>query len=425
MITEEFYNKVHKKADGKFADTPGPGNAKGARPKTASEKAAHAKLMAKPKTKAGSVVVSETAAKPATKKAAPAPKPKPKPAASKPAAKKPAPAPAKPEPKKPAAKKDTPEPKKVTVKKELVDKVKAKGSANDDINKPLADLSDAAIDKLSVQLMKGKDASKDYELHGPKDDPDAPYGYIINYNTDHFYDMKKGQTVQQGIDAMNKKETNVKVPKPKPVPKVVESADDTPEGRRIAKILGTRTNRLVPSKTVADNDEIGRGRAMGMNETPPPIGVKAAKLSDDHIAALGEYRGNAFKAINTTLRIGKPTSGSQSPTAIKVWEVVADLDGAFKAAPLTAKDIVVYRGTKKGLPNSFTDRAFTSTSYSMDIAKEFGELIKIVIPKGTPVLKMSGGFSEKHYQGESELLLPRNSTYVIQPDGSYKVTTPK
>lgn len=418
MSWEEFYNKVHSKKDGKFADTPGPGHAKGAPKATPAQAAALKKVLSGPKTPGGSVMVNGKVVKKVTKEmlaaavakkkaaALAASKPTPKPAAK--SASKPKPA-AKPTPK--------PEPK-AKVSKEAAKVIKTKApvvkattkvktdegdSYGPEFSKTFSDIKSKDIYPMQVKLQK-KPGMRDYELNGPEDD--EPYGYIINAKTENYISLKKGQTIESAIKQLASKEGLDEV----------SAVKENSSTARIESILFGRGNRLGTG-SIADNDDIGSGKAKGMNQSPPPSGVKQSKLTDDHIAAIGEYRGSAYLELNTALRKGKADGPG-------VKDIVADLDSAFKAASKTTKDIIVYRGVEIDLPKKFTDSAFSSTTYDQQTAKGFGTVIKIVIPKGSSVLKLSGGAEERHYGGESELLLPRGVTFMQQPDGSYLAKMP-
>lgn len=370
ISVQEFYNKVHDKSDGKFADTPGPGHAKGAPKATPKQAAALKKVLSKPKTKAGSVIVADKKASVSDLKAAVA--------------------------------------KKIADKKLASTPPKPKVEA-----KPLAPLKHLTTDQVlhtAVSKLSKEHISADvldrlkfvgYEHHGPEKGREN--GFLVHVQSGNSIDYAPGMSMADAAAKVSK------------VGKAKASTKDTAEEQRIAKVMTTRKSR-VSSSSVAHLDDIGSGKALGMNEIPPPKGIAKTKLTDDDIAVLGEYRGTVYKEINGALRSGKP--GSKGISAI-----VADLDSAFSRAGRTTEDVVVYRGTEKKMSKSFLDKGFTSTTYEHASAADFGEVISIRIPKGTRVLKLSGSSNEGHPGGESEILLPRNSTFTIQADGSYVVKT--
>lgn len=430
MITVEFYNKVHKKSDGKFAQTAGPSHAKGAPDQ--SSPAAKAKatalkktIAAKPKTSAGSVVVSgdkltkyskattaqikATVAKHvAAKKAAGSSSSSDKksaPEVKKPASvvKKAAAAVKKPAPESPALSK--------LVAKTKIDPKIAASYQNPLLHKPVEKLTTKEQNEMFNALYGSKGAGSLYEYH-PGQDDGSKHGYLIDGGgTEKYVALKAGMTIAEAASLLIKK-VGAEPAAPKEAP-----VKGTSEEKRIANLLKNVPSRIIAHNTVSDLDEIGGGTAMGMNATPPPSGIKASKLTDDHIIALAEYRGSGYKQINDALRKDtKQSAGTKS--------VIDNLDAAFKSAAKSTKEITVYRGIggKFAPGKGFTDKGFTSTTYNQGDSTSFGDkTIRIVISKGTPLLKVSGDSSQGFYSGEAELLLPRGMTYVRQSDGSYRV----
>lgn len=407
----EFYNKCNSSTDGKFCDTAG-GNKKGAsETKKAAASKASKKILATEasdgtvKVKAGTstpVVKAKITKTAAPKKAGGA------------------------ESKKATQKKsaaDETEKKVVTVSKKTAEKSeavaskakpKAKAAGDPDLdgipdavkNKPMVDMTPAELKAAAKALSKGP--LKTFELDLDNYSGTDPHGSVYDTNTDNFHSLKKGQSLAEAIAIVKEKNHPV---------------DESDESRRVSALAESRISKLNGG-SVKDTDTFN-GEGLGMNELPPPSGVnKTHNLTDDNISAMIEYRGDGFAPINSALRGQKKASAA-------VKELTADLDDAFLNGHVTTKDIVVYRGMnlsqQKKVGGGFRDDGFTSTTYSPDATSAYlfgSDVIKIVVPKGTPVLKMSGGAGkgDKHPGGESELLLNRGGTYTEQPDGSYRVT---
>ncbi len=360
MITEEFYNKVHKKADGKFANTPGVPHVKNtaaakAKAVASDKKAGVWGVTSKPK----SVIKSEAKKKLADKPADKAPK-----SATKPEVKS-----------KPAVKKAAPKPEAIakgTVKVVAKAKVAAKKSGDDEL-----------ITKITHQMDKNDLAhwatdQKDFKTAKEK----------LAFLKDNYPDLH---------DKATSKSSTSKDP--------------------VERVAADRFDRSGNSLKQTDPFS---GKSAGMNSTPPPKGAQSLKnMTDDHIAAMLDYRGEGFMDINSQLR-----SGNVKPAVAAAIKV---LDSAFDAVPMTTEDFVVYRAigylNPKDLGRQFTDQAYVSTSYSRDIAQNFAiemtddpksPVITIKVPKGSKVLKLS---DEKGH--EAEILLPRYAKFTLQSDGTY------
>lgn len=446
----EFYNKCNSSTDGKFCSTAG-GNKKGTTAAQRATAAKKAKAILATEAKDGTVKVKSGShtpvakgggggSAPAPKKAAPASKPKasvvkstPKPAA-KPAPEKVVTVPKKTAekvaPKKTASKKDE-ENDKVTVPKKTAEKAgvaeKATPGMDPDvkaihkkhgaaITKPADKMTEDEVDKVTNDMFDDPKLTRYDFFHKMSTGHDKHS--LFDTVTETEYMFKPGESIADAVKSIKA------LSKGKPKINEVEEDDYFAEAKkgddddRIITIANERKSRL--GKNSLAHHDISNGAPTGMNQLPPPAGTKKAKLSDDEVAALVEYRGENHKIINKGLR-------GQVKKSKAVDEVVADLDSAFAKAPVTTKDITVYRGTAAKLTKGdFKDNGFTSTTYDEGAARDFGDtVIKIVIPKGTPVLKLSGGGKEGHYGGESELLLPRGSEYARQPDGSYIVNVAK
>lgn len=179
-------------------------------------------------------------------------------------------------------------------------------------------------------------------------------------------------------------------------------------------------------RLIRDDDPFGNPASF--NESPPPKGVVPSKLSDQGLTAALTYRGEAFVDVTSLLRKGK--SDEAFITSSQAQKIVNDLDEVFRDAQRTTEDIVVMRSISKSMKmgKKFVDKAFVSTTYEKQVAEEFGyqsydesKIIRIVIPKGTRVLKMSGYNPKDARGGEAEILLNRGSTFELQADGSFRL----
>jgi hypothetical protein len=155
----------------------------------------------------------------------------------------------------------------------------------------------------------------------------------------------------------------------------------------------------------------------GFNTGPPPPGLpkSVAFSSDEIVEALGQYRGIDYKAINAVAR--GAAEGVRPDVAKEMESVIENLDRAFSEAGKTTEVMTVYRGVENLLVHpdtkaspfgaSFSDKGFVSTSLDERIASDFGALVKIRIPKGSQVIRMSDKTLE------DEVLLPRNATFTF------------
>lgn len=205
---------------------------------------------------------------------------------------------------------------------------------------------------------------------------------------------------------------------------------------RVAVIPGE--GRMLP-RVVAFNpnhDELGRfAEGDGGKETKSPksfgsaraaaVGAREAKAdawkkaaSKGSLAAVKHYQSDAYEDINKQLR-GRGASKDNRAT-------VEAIDRAFESAPATTKDLIATRQmnwskfasmAKPGA--TFSDKAFVSTTLNSKLelpdiinygSKNFVNL-SIKVPKGSKALYLP---KNPHFtQDESELLLPRNSSFKI------------
>lgn len=141
----------------------------------------------------------------------------------------------------------------------------------------------------------------------------------------------------------------------------------------------------------------------------------AGGLSEQHEAAVQAYTGTEYMAVNDHLR----GFGDDEEAA----RLVKHLDAAIKKAPPAPDDLVVYRGVARlddaeldfKVGQTFTDKAYMSTSMNRDVAQGFLDgdktaLLEIKVPKGT-----RGAYVDmvSDHDNEQEFLLPRATKLKI------------
>ena len=155
-------------------------------------------------------------------------------------------------------------------------------------------------------------------------------------------------------------------------------------------------------------------------------------LSAEEYSALVEYKREGFRSLNRGLR---DHDGNLSRLRPEDRRRAEGLDAALEKTPPLERPLVVYRGR---LPDAvleafeageeetlvgqvFGDPAYTSTSLSSGIAREYGgssrfpdSVGKITLPRGTKV----GCVDAVLDKGQSELLLPREAKVRI--DKAYR-----
>jgi hypothetical protein len=155
-------------------------------------------------------------------------------------------------------------------------------------------------------------------------------------------------------------------------------------------------------------------------------------LSPEEYSALDEYKKEGFRSLNRGLR---DHDGDFSMLPPEDRRRAEGLDAALEKTPPLERPVVVYRGR---LPDAvleafeadeeetlvdqvFGDLAYTSTSLSSGIAREYGgssrfpySVGKITLPRGTK----AGYVDAVLDKGQSELLLPREAKVRI--DKAYR-----
>lgn len=125
-------------------------------------------------------------------------------------------------------------------------------------------------------------------------------------------------------------------------------------------------------------------------------------LTNEQQQAIHYYGEDGAGSINHSLRHDQMLSG-------KDVEAMERLDSAMKPLPW---DAIVYRsasGLDKLIDNGIIeDKGFVSTSARQQTARAFGGIFKtrIFLPKGTPAIAFN-------FNGEQEILLPRNSRFRV------------
>jgi ADP-ribosyltransferase exoenzyme len=254
---------------------------------------------------------------------------------------------------------------------------------------------------------------------------------------DKYRNLKSGEILR----------SNVSIPHPPATP-----AAKTLPGARAGTSRGTPpATRLkpnpAPKRSFAEMLEKASART-------PEEGLDAAKLSmlhrsggrtsllkDDEIRAIGKYRANHYDDINGFLRTGKElqTLGRlESLSSEELASTIKDIDGAFKRA-LVSEDVVAYRGASLKTEDFFGGRfdqnlkgfmwredAYVSTSTMKREAERFARtgmfqeaagqrsvLMRIVVPKGSRGIQLSG------VNAEAELLLDRKYEFRVVADNGF------
>lgn len=138
------------------------------------------------------------------------------------------------------------------------------------------------------------------------------------------------------------------------------------------------------------------------------------RLSTSEVKAVDAYKGYGYKKINGQLRAGKEGG-----------ETVRQLDSAISKGSLGGSTKLYRSFHMENVPKPgdvITDRGFVSTSTSREVAARFTNiggstkraLVRIAAPAGTPAAFLPG-------QGEDEVLLSRNSNFVVDKLGRENV----
>ena len=149
---------------------------------------------------------------------------------------------------------------------------------------------------------------------------------------------------------------------------------------------------------------------------------KTIGLSDEELKNIYSYTGSWYKVINKHLLRGVFNKGIDEDTDNEI----RILDESINKSPLT-ENIVVYRATKRKwlLPFINKDEIMNKTFWSCSLLRKsaiffktkerYDCIIKIYVPKGCRALYVSniGSIDEDDWLKEYEMLLPRNSRFII------------
>jgi hypothetical protein len=162
-------------------------------------------------------------------------------------------------------------------------------------------------------------------------------------------------------------------------------------------------------------------------ESPKPY----VPINSSEVALIREYQNGA--SINNYLRDAQNKGphefvAAQAKHRLEDPNVKAQLEALDSsiAKNTTPEDVVLYRGANKVLANLpedgaiFTDPAFVAASTDANVGAAFGDLIRIKVPKGTPILDVNKALGEaSRYPNQKEMILPRNLKFRAgtDPDG--------
>jgi len=132
------------------------------------------------------------------------------------------------------------------------------------------------------------------------------------------------------------------------------------------------------------------------------------------IKDLIDYTHEDYRKINTLLRTTKGNLSEISDDNVEKKKI-QNIDLLFSLVDPITKPITLFRGVRK---EQYTkeDFGYVSTSFDMEIPMEYVNareqccLIEITLPVGTKCLCIE---SISRYEGEKEVLLPRNGTFVL------------
>ena len=152
-----------------------------------------------------------------------------------------------------------------------------------------------------------------------------------------------------------------------------------------------------------------------------------ARLTKEELAAIKVYKGNDYDVINRYLRegdmsFGRPVATNPERLQARLAEVTPAIDGtkaAIEKAPGLTQPLIVYRGVqsdfaaelwKNGIGSEYQDKGFVSTSFDLEITKDFGSTrLEITLPAGTKGLALDGIIP----RGEAEFLLQSGTKFRI------------
>lgn len=163
-------------------------------------------------------------------------------------------------------------------------------------------------------------------------------------------------------------------------------------------------------------------------QIPPSTPIRP-QYTQAEVDAVDRYLGGDYRVINGGLRIGQPDHPA-------IRDTVRDLDSAIAKSRLDA-DAVLYRGiiveagTEYRVGDTFSDKAYTSTSSDKAVgdaftkkAREIGKenwqpvRVEFEMPKGSQALNAVDMFDvagrKSGYTHEREFLLPRDAAFTIK-----------
>jgi hypothetical protein len=147
------------------------------------------------------------------------------------------------------------------------------------------------------------------------------------------------------------------------------------------------------------------------------------RYSDAQRSSLKDYKASAYSAINRYLRDGVTKAEHYALPTPTIVRHVENIDAAFARATPTAEVIRVHRGSfidfidveTQQVGAIYQDLGYMSTSAKTGGAGFGRELeLEIYVPPGSKVLVLDDLGPRGEATGEMEVLLPRNSAFVIR-----------
>ena len=143
--------------------------------------------------------------------------------------------------------------------------------------------------------------------------------------------------------------------------------------------------------------------------------------NDQHLVKSLENPNPSQSRFNRGFDINRLEYGYEFVLNKNIKDVKRLLDAAFKNSPPTTKEITLYRGIRYNKGDKYEhepvfNKQYISTTTSETVAKDFkGKdiyccIMKIKIPKGSHILPL---YNYSRFQGEFEVLLPRDGKFII------------
>ena len=197
--------------------------------------------------------------------------------------------------------------------------------------------------------------------------------------------------------------------------------------------------KYSPDQERQSNGEFGSGAgssdASASSESPKTFASldKAQEWARQHFVdgalqsypkqhGVRQYRDMAYRTINNLLRGKKDSQLDEPAWKAEYRQMVKEIKGQMK--PIPTGGVVVYRGFQPGkmslnVGDTFTEKAFSSTTFNKDIASFFayekngggGKMFEIEVPAGVKAMYLGAKYD--YDKNEHELLLEPGLKYEV------------